>query len=46
MRLAIVQSWLDIGSFYAPSDLNAAFLWAPMEAAEAIGTRRLESWQP
>jgi dTDP-4-amino-4,6-dideoxygalactose transaminase len=37
-------TWIDLGSSYAPSDLAAAFLWAQMEAAEAIGRRRLEIW--
>lgn len=37
-------TWIDLGSSYAPSELTAAFLWAQMEAAEAIGGRRLEIW--
>jgi dTDP-4-amino-4,6-dideoxygalactose transaminase len=37
-------TWVDLGSSYVPSELTAAFLWAQMEAAEAIGTRRLEIW--
>jgi dTDP-4-amino-4,6-dideoxygalactose transaminase len=37
-------TWIDLGSSYAPSELTAAFLWAQMEAAEAIGRRRLEIW--
>lgn len=37
-------TWSDIGSSYAPSELTAAFLWAQMEAAEAIRQRRLELW--
>ena len=37
-------TWIDLGSSYAPSELTAAFLWAQMEASEAIGRRRLEIW--
>jgi dTDP-4-amino-4,6-dideoxygalactose transaminase len=37
-------TWVDIGSSYAPSEVTAAFLWAQMEGAEAIGRRRLEIW--
>ncbi len=38
-------SWVDVGSSYLPSELNAAFLWAQMEEADAITARRLEIWQ-
>jgi dTDP-4-amino-4,6-dideoxygalactose transaminase len=37
-------TWIDIGSSYVPSELTAAFLWAQMEAAEAISGRRMEVW--
>jgi dTDP-4-amino-4,6-dideoxygalactose transaminase len=37
-------TWVDIGSSYAPSELTAAFLWAQMEAADAIKARRLQTW--
>jgi dTDP-4-amino-4,6-dideoxygalactose transaminase len=37
-------SWVDIGSSYAPSEINAAFLWAQLEDAEAITERRLAIW--
>lgn len=37
-------SWLDIGSSYLPSELNAAFLCAQFEKAEIITERRLEIW--
>jgi dTDP-4-amino-4,6-dideoxygalactose transaminase len=37
-------TWIAAGSSYAPSELAAAFLWAQMEEAEAIGRRRLEIW--
>jgi dTDP-4-amino-4,6-dideoxygalactose transaminase len=38
-------SWVDIGSSYAPSEINAAFLWAQLEEAEAITARRLVLWR-
>lgn len=37
-------SWVDIGSSYLPSDLIAAFLWAQMEEASEITSRRLAMW--
>ena len=37
-------TWVDIGSSYLPSDIIAAFLWAQMEAAEAINQRRQRLW--
>ena len=36
--------WMDYGSSYLPSDLNAAYLWAQLEMAEKIREDRLESW--
>lgn len=36
--------WMDYGSSYLPSDLNAAYLWAQLEMAEKIRKDRLESW--
>jgi dTDP-4-amino-4,6-dideoxygalactose transaminase len=36
--------WLDIGSSYLPSELQAAFLWAQLEQAESITRRRLAIW--
>lgn len=38
-------TWVDVGSSYLPGELVAAFLWAQMEAAEAITGRRLAIWQ-
>jgi len=38
-------TWVDIGSSYLPSEINAAFLWAQLEVAEAITQKRLEIWQ-
>ena len=36
--------WLDIGSSFLPGELTAAFLWAQLEAADRITSRRLELW--
>src|SRR5262249_19724872 len=36
--------WIDLGSSYLPSEINAAFLWAQLEHAEAITRRRLAVW--
>nr|AFK79267.1 4-keto-6-deoxy-N-acetyl-D-hexosaminyl-(lipid carrier) aminotransferase [uncultured bacterium F41-01] len=38
-------SWVDIGSSYLPSEINAAFLWAQLEEAETITQRRVAIWQ-
>ena len=37
-------TWMDAGSSYLPSELNAAYLWAQLEMAEKIREDRLESW--
>ena len=37
-------TWVDIGSSYLPGELIAAFLWAQIEDASVITTRRLEIW--
>lgn len=37
--------WVDVGSSYLPSELQAAFLWGQLERAEEINTNRLASWQ-
>jgi dTDP-4-amino-4,6-dideoxygalactose transaminase len=37
-------SWVDIGSSYLLSDLQAAYLWAQLEHAEQINNQRLRSW--
>jgi len=37
-------SWVDIGSSYLPSELQAAYLWGQLEMAEAINGDRLTSW--
>ncbi|MEH2259729.1 dTDP-4-amino-4,6-dideoxygalactose transaminase [Nostoc sp.] len=38
-------TWVDIGSSYLPSEINAAFLWAQMEAIETITQKRMDIWQ-
>lgn len=38
-------AWMDIGSSYLPSEINAAFLWAQLEEAESITRRRLRIWE-
>ena len=37
-------TWVDIGSSYLPSEINAAFLWAQLEIASEITDRRLNIW--
>ena len=37
-------SWVDLGSSFLPSDLLAAFLFAQLEAREAIQTARERIW--
>lgn len=37
-------TWHDIGSSYLPSELIAAFLWAQMQEADEITSRRLATW--
>jgi dTDP-4-amino-4,6-dideoxygalactose transaminase len=37
-------TWVDIGSSYLPGEVIAAFLWAQMEEADAITSRRLAIW--
>ncbi|OFV70434.1 dTDP-4-amino-4,6-dideoxygalactose transaminase [Acetobacterium wieringae] len=38
-------SWVDLGSSYLPSELNAAHLYAQLEAAAMVNARRLSLWQ-
>jgi dTDP-4-amino-4,6-dideoxygalactose transaminase len=38
-------SWVDVGSSFLPSEINAAFLWAQLEEAESITQRRLRIWE-
>ena len=37
-------TWVDLGSSYLPSEINAAFLWAQLQNAESISERRMEIW--
>lgn len=37
--------WVDVWSSFLPSELNAAFLWAQLEARETIQRRRQQQWQ-
>ncbi|WP_144775900.1 dTDP-4-amino-4,6-dideoxygalactose transaminase [Marinobacter maritimus] len=37
--------WVDIGSSYLPSELQAAYLWAQLEHATEINESRLNAWQ-
>lgn len=38
-------SWVEKGSSYLPSDINAAYLWAQLEQAEKINEMRLKAWK-
>jgi len=37
-------TWVDYGSSYLPSELNAAYLWAQLEKADEINNQRLGAW--
>ena len=37
-------TWVEYGSSYLPSDINAAYLWAELEQADEINNNRLETW--
>ena len=37
-------TWVDMGSSYLPSEMNAAYLFAQLEEAEMINENRLASW--
>lgn len=37
-------TWVEAGSSYLPSDINAAYLWAQLEMAEEINNHRLNLW--
>ena len=37
-------TWIDFGSSYLPSELNAAYLYAQLEMADEINENRLKSW--
>lgn len=37
-------TWVDQGSSFLPSDINAAYLYAQLEEAEEVNKKRLEIW--
>ena len=37
-------TWLEYGSSFLPSELNAAYLWGQLEIAEKINDERLKNW--
>ncbi len=37
-------TWVNYGSSYLPSDMNAAYLWAQLEVADKITEARMHSW--
>lgn len=37
-------TWVNYGSSYLPSDMNAAYLWAQLEMADEINRNRLARW--
>lgn len=37
-------TWVNYGSSYLPSDMNAAYLYAQLELADEINTKRLTNW--
>ena len=37
-------TWVEAGSSYLPSDMNAAYLWAQLEIADEINNNRLKTW--
>lgn len=37
-------TWVNYGSSYLPSDMNAAYLYAQLEMAETINTARIKIW--
>ena len=37
-------TWVDLGSSYLPSDMNAAYLWSQLEIADKINDDRRASW--
>ncbi|MFY9579266.1 MAG: dTDP-4-amino-4,6-dideoxygalactose transaminase, partial [Gaiellaceae bacterium] len=38
-------TWIDLGSSFVMSEINAAFLWAQLERARELTARRLEIWE-
>lgn len=37
-------TWVDLGSSYLPSEIQAAYLWGQLEMADAITGNRLATW--
>jgi dTDP-4-amino-4,6-dideoxygalactose transaminase len=37
-------TWVDLGSSYLPSEIQAAYLWGQLERAEHITANRLATW--
>lgn len=37
-------TWVEVGSSYLPSELNAAYLWAQLENADEIYRNRMDNW--
>lgn len=37
-------TWVDLGSSYLPSEIQAAYLWAQLEMAEIITSDRILTW--
>jgi dTDP-4-amino-4,6-dideoxygalactose transaminase len=38
-------SWVDLGSSYLPSDIQAAYLWGQLINAKEITQNRMDSWE-
>lgn len=38
-------TWMEAGSSYLPSELNAAYLWAQLEVADDILENRMHTWK-
>ena len=38
-------TWVDYGSSFLPSDMNAAYLWGELEVADKINNARLKLWE-
>jgi len=37
-------TWVEVGSSFLPSDINAAYLYAQLEVADEINNKRLHCW--
>ena len=38
-------TWVDLGSSFMTSEINAAFLWAQFEEADSLTRRRIATWE-